>query len=133
MNTILNCDLINEKEYKFTITFENNENFPIILPVGKLQNSAENVGLIFEINDKQLEPVSYKTVSKKEYKNVELKPGEKISIEQIASIENLGKSYWGLVFKTATYEIKSGEKYKIWFSLNGFVSKPIEIIFDLDK
>ena len=133
MNTILHCNLSDDGIYRFTITFENNENSPIMLPIDRLQNSAERVGLSFELNGERLNPVSYLIATKKEYKNVELKPGEKISIEQIASIENLGKSYWGLVFKTATYEIKSGEKYKVWFSLNGFVSEPIEIIFDLDK
>lgn len=129
MNTILNIFITNDNKFNFVITFQNNTKSVETLPFDRLKNSAENCGLNFEVNGRLLKPISFSVASKKEYNEVELRPGEKISMELIATIENIDKSYSGLSFTKATYEINFQERHKIWFSLNGYISEPVEMTF----
>lgn len=132
MDTTLNINKISQDKYKFTVVFANNESIARELPIDRLENSAEMVGFSFEINGKQLEPIGFRVISKKVYTSVLVKPDEDVSIEFIGTMEKRGEKYYSLYFKNASYQIILGEKYKVWFSLNGYVSKPIEVVFDLE-
>ena len=132
MNTILNIIEINQGNYKFTVSFENDESKALEVPVDKLGNSAEMVGIHFENKGKRLEPADFRVISKEAYRSTIVNPNKHVSIEFIGTIEKRGEKYHYLSFKNASYRIIPGEKYKVWFSLNGYVSKPIEMIFDLE-
>lgn len=133
MKTELKIERISKCEYKFQITFKNNENSTIVLPFDRLKNSAERVGLRLESDGKPLTLAKSLIVSKKEYHDVTLRQGEQVSMELIATIKSLWKSHWGLFFDKATYQIFPGKKCRVWFSLNGLVSDPVEVIFETDN
>lgn len=133
MNTILNIIKINQGKYKFTVSFENDESKALEVPIDRLENSAEMVGIHFEIDGKRLEPVDFRIVSKEAYSNTIVTPGKHVSIEFIGTIEKRGEKHQYVSFKNASYQIIVGEKYKVWFSLNGYVSKPVEIVFALEQ
>jgi len=129
MDTLLRIEKYTKDKYRFILKFENNEDNSIELPIDRLENSAAMVGIILEVNDKQLEPASFRVVSKKTYNNIIVEPGEHVSFELISCIKNNGKKHY-LAFNNASYEIIPGKDYKVWFSLNGYVSKPVKFIFD---
>jgi|688.fasta_scaffold274458_2 hypothetical protein len=132
MNTVLDICKITQGKYKFTVRFENNEDKATEIAIDRLENSAENVGFHFENNGKRLDPVSYRIISKKCYRSNIVKPKECISIEFTGTLEKRQEKYHFLVFKNASYQITLGKKYTVWFSLNGYKSKPIDMIFTLD-
>ncbi|GAB4393527.1 MAG: hypothetical protein Tsb005_12210 [Gammaproteobacteria bacterium] len=129
MDTILEISIIDQHKYKFTVSFENNENQSEELPIDKLANSAEMVGFHFEINSKRLEPVDFRVVSKEVYCSTMMQPNEKVSLEFIGKLEKRGTKYYCLSFENASYIIIPGEKYKVWFSLNGYASETLEVSF----
>jgi len=129
MDTILNIEKLNQDKYRFVLKFINNGDESVELPIDRIENSAELVGIVFKFKGKQLEPVNFRVISKKIYNNILVEPDDDTSIELFATIERKDKYHY-LMFKNASYEIVPGEEYKIWFSLNGYVSNSVKLIFD---
>lgn len=113
--------------WKFQISFENNSQSIASIPIDAIKRSGERIGLRFQLDDENVEPVDFTIVSPKKIpEDISLQSGEKINVDFEAVLENKQEGICALSFKHAVYRIFLNRCYRIKFEWQNMSSNTLE-------
>lgn len=113
--------------WKFYVSFMNDSENTAIIPVDAIKRSGERIGLRFQLDGQEIEPVDFTIISPKNIpEDVELPPKEKLVIEFEGVLEKKREDVYALSFGTAAYRIFPNRNYDVKFEWQNLSSNSVE-------
>lgn len=113
--------------WKFYVSFVNDSENVALIPVDTIKRSGERIGLRFQLEGEEIEPVDFTIISPKNIpEDIELPPKEKLVIEFEGVVEKKREDVYALSFRNAVYRIFLNRDYRIKFEWQNMSSNSIE-------
>jgi hypothetical protein len=113
--------------WKFYVSFMNDSEIVALIPVDAIKRSGERIGLRFQLDGEEIEPVDFTIISPKNIpEDVELPPKEKLVIEFEGVLEKKREDIYALSFRNAVYRIFPNRNYGVKFEWQNMSSNIVD-------
>jgi hypothetical protein len=116
MKVSLNIHKNGVNDWLFNVTFYNDTNSAVRLPIDAIQRSGDRIGFKFLLNGDGNEPVDFTIVSpSEEPKEVEISANKKCEVSFVGHLDKKAPGVAALSFAHAVYRIELGKEYQVGF------------------